>query len=71
MKNLNLSISNELFGKLVGAATVLGHKDAQQAAEVFLNDSADIVLNGHYYEIEDEKAFHRLQREAKLAKTKN
>ena len=70
MRKLNLSISNELFGKLVGAAATLG-QDTKQTVREFLQDGADIVLGGHYYEIEDETTFHRLQQEAQRAELKN
>ena len=69
MRQLNLEISNELYGKLVGAATVLG-QDERQTAREFLQDGADVVLNGNFIEIENEHTFFRLQQEAQLERHK-
>jgi hypothetical protein len=64
MKQLNLSLTNELYGKLIGASAVL-QQGIKHTVREFLTDGADVVLNGNFIEIEDLETFERLRQEAK------
>ena len=60
MKTLKMKISDQLYGKIIGAIAVLG-QDAVKTVEDFLTDSADVVLNGRYFEVDDDSKFQQLQ----------
>ena len=63
MKQLNLSLTNELYGKLVGASAVL-QQGIKHTVRDFLTDGADVVLNGNFIEVDDLETFERLQQDA-------
>jgi hypothetical protein len=63
MKQLNLSLTNELYGKLVGASAVL-QQGIKHTVRDFLTDGADVVLNGNFIEVDDLETFERLRQDA-------
>ena len=65
MKRLNLSLTNEDYGKLVGASAAL-EQDINQTAKDFICDGADVVLSGNIIEISDFETFEHLRHDAEM-----